>query len=113
MMAILREKLRTGIPEMRAKIDGILNKHKDEVISNVTVKQIYGGMRGVLNMVCNSSYVDPIKGLYIRGIPVTELTDKLPEEVFYLLCTGELPDEEGLKQLQEELYLRAEVPDYV
>ena len=112
-MAILREKLRTGIPEMRAKIDGILNKHKDEVISNVTVKQIYGGMRGVLSMVCNSSYVDPIKGLYIRGIPVTELTDKLPEEVFYLLCTGELPDEEGLKQLQEELYLRAEVPDYV
>ncbi len=112
-MSILREKLRAGIPEMRAKIDDILKKHKDEVISNVTVKQVYGGMRGVIGMVCNSSYVDPIKGLHIRGIPVSELTDKLPEEIFYLLCTGELPDKEALKELQKELYLRAEVPDYV
>jgi len=112
-MAILREKIRTEIPKIRAKIDAILNKHKAEVISNVTVKQIYGGMRGLIGMVCNSSYVDPVKGLYIRGVPIAELTNRLPEEVFYLLCTGELPDKEGLKQLQEELFLRAEVPDYV
>ncbi|MCK4340022.1 MAG: citrate (Si)-synthase, partial [Candidatus Cloacimonetes bacterium] len=112
-MAILREKLRTEIPEIRTKIDGIFKKHKDEVVSNVTVKQVYGGMRGVIGMVCNSSYVDPLKGLFIRGIPVSELTDRLPEEIFYLLCTGELPDNEASKQLQDELNLRAEVPEYV
>lgn len=112
-MAILREKLRTEIPEIRTKIDGIFKKHKDEVVSNVTVKQVYGGMRGVIGMVCNSSYVDPLKGLFIRGIPVSELTDRIPEEIFYLLCTGELPDNEALKQLQDELNLRAEVPEYV
>ncbi len=112
-MATLREKLRKEIPEMRAQIDKILSKDRDEVIANATVKQIYGGMRGLISLVCNSSYVDPMKGLYIRGIPISELTDRIPEEIFYLLCTGKLPDKDALRQLQEELSLRAEVPECV
>ncbi|MBC8416208.1 MAG: citrate (Si)-synthase, partial [Candidatus Cloacimonetes bacterium] len=113
-MPRLREKIRSRIPEIRAKIkDEILSKHADKVISNVTVKQIYGGMRGVIGLVCNSSYVDPYLGLHIRGIPLADLTDRIPEEIFYLLCTGEIPVKQDLERLQEEMHLRSEVPEHV
>ena len=112
-MTTLREKLGYTIPKMRDNITNLIYHHKDDVISNVTVKQAYGGMRGVIGMVCNTSYVDPIKGLHIRGIPVNEISDRLPEEIFYLLCSGELPDEDSLEQLQQELHLRSDVPGYV
>ena len=111
-MLNLRKRIRAEMSVMRAKIDSIL-KHGDEVIGEVNVKQLYGGMRGVIGMVCNSSYVDPQKGLHIRGIPISELTDKLPEEVFHLLCTGYLPNKDELEDLQNELAIRSEVPDYV
>ena len=55
----------------------------------------------------------PDHGLIIRGTPVAELTDRLPEEIFFLLCTGELPDRKALKALQEDLAARAKVPAYV
>jgi citrate synthase len=112
-MLNLRQKLRKQIPELRKQITGILKEHSDVVISNVTVKQFYGGMRGVVGLACNTSYVDPMTGLHIRGIPIIELTDKIPEEIFYLLCTGELPDASALRELQEGLKLRAEVPEYI
>ena len=113
-MPRLREKIRSRIPKMRSTIkDEILGKYADTVIGNVTVKQVCGGMRGIKGLLCNSSYVDPYKGLHIRGIPVVELADRIPEEIFYLLCTGEIPDKDDLKRLQEELYLRSKVPDHV
>ena len=113
-MPRLREKIRSRIPQIRAKIkDEILSKHSDKVISNVTIKQVYGGMRGVIGLICNSSYVDPYKGLHIRGIPLAELTDTIPEEIFYLLCTGEIPGKQDLERLQEEMRLRSEVPEHV
>jgi citrate synthase len=72
-------------------------------------------MRGVKAMVCDTSLVDPDKGLIIRGIALKDLVDmdKLPEEIYYLLCTGELPDKKGLESLQEDLTERSKVPSYV
>jgi len=99
---------------MRAYIKKeFLTKDADTVVGNVTVKQMFGGMRGVTALVCNSSYVDPYKGLHVRGIPLAKLTDTIPEEIFYLLCTGELPEKADLEKLQEELRIRSEVPEHV
>ncbi|RKX20884.1 MAG: citrate (Si)-synthase, partial [Candidatus Zixiibacteriota bacterium] len=64
-------------------------------------------------MVCDTSEVPPDKGLLIRGIPIGELTEKYPEEIFYLLCTGELPAKDDLADLQKEFSDRCEVPGYV
>ena len=41
------------------------------------------------------------------------MTHALPEEVFYLLLTGKLPNDSELKELQEEFSKHLEVPDYV
>ena len=112
-MATLKEKLAEIIPKLRDDIKALLKEYGESKISEVTVAQAYGGMRGIKAMVCDTSFVDPDKGLIIRGIPLNDLVDKLPEEIYYLLCTGELPDKDGLKSLQEDLTERSEVPSYV
>ncbi|MDI6840014.1 MAG: citrate (Si)-synthase [bacterium] len=112
-MGKLKEKLAQKIPEMVEEIKRLVKEHSEKVISQVTVAQVYGGMRGVKNLVCDTSDVPPDKGLVIRGIPIAQLADKLPEEVFYLLCTGELPDKEALADLQADLTSRSTVPEYV
>ncbi len=112
-MATLKSKLASLIPVWREEIGTLAKAHGDLKISDVSVTQAYGGMRGVKSMVCDTSEVPPDKGLIIRGIPIGELTEKLPEEIFYLLVTGELPDEASLKALQKDLAERSRVPAYV
>jgi len=112
-MATLKSKLASLIPGWREEIGNLLKAHGDTKVSEVSMTQAYGGMRGVKCMVCDTSEVPPDKGLLIRGTPVGELTDRLPEEIFYLLVTGEMPDKAALKNLQGELAERSKVPAYV
>lgn len=112
-MATLKEKLAQVIPSWREEVKNLVKEHGSKVISEVTVEQLYGGQRGVKCLVCDTSEVPPDKGLIIREKPIAELRERLPEEIFYLLCTGELPDAEALKNLQAELEARMEVPSYV
>ncbi len=112
-MATLQETLARKIPAWREEVRDLVQNHPDRVVSEITVKQIFGGLRGVKALICDTSFVDPEKGLFIRGIPIIELTHRLPEEIFFLLCTGELPDEKARINLQEDLKARSEVPQYV
>jgi citrate synthase len=112
-MARLEKTLAKKIPEWREEIGHLLKEHGDETISDVTIRQAYGGMRGIKGMVCDTSEVPPDQGLLIRGTPIADLTDKKPEEVFFLLCTGEMPERRALRELEKELVERARVPTYV
>lgn len=112
-MSTIKEALARRIPERRAEIAALVKEHGDTVISDVTVKQAYGGMRGVKGLVCDTSLVDPYDGLTIRGIPIAELADRTAEEILFLLMVGELPDDEELETLKQNLFARSEVPDYV
>ncbi len=113
-MGKLHDVLAEQIPAMRKDIKGFIKENGSTVIGEVTIAHAYGGMRGLKAMVCDTSEVPPDKGLIIRGIPLKELTGKIPEEIFWLLCTGRLPSSEELKDLQNELKARAKrIPDYV
>lgn len=112
-MATLQKTLAQKIPAWKQEIGALIKEHGAKVISEVTVQQAYGGMRGVKCMICDTSEVPPDVGLLVRNMPIGELTDRLPEEIFYLLCTGEMPDKKALKALQEEFTARAKVPAYV
>jgi citrate synthase len=112
-MPKLHDMLASMIPALRQEVSALVKEHGSKVISEVNVGQAFGGMRGVKGLVCDTSVVEPDTGLVIRGIPIIQLADKLPEEVFYLLCVGELPDAATLADLQADLRQRAAVPDYV
>ena len=58
----LEAKIREKIQLRRERIDCLKREHGDFVISNVTVEQIYSGIRGVPIQVSDISYVDPEKG---------------------------------------------------
>lgn len=112
-MSHLYETLRKKIPEWRYEVKQLIDARGNVAISNVTLAQAYGGMRGVKGLVCDTSSVSPDTGLIIRGRPLLSITNILPEEVFYLLLTGDLPDETALQDLQAQLTEHQEIPAYV
>ena len=112
-MATLQEVLQEKIPAYRKEVREILRNNGDKVISEVTVAQAYGGMRGVKGMICDTSVVGPDTGLIVRGSPLLEIKHLWPEEVFFLLLTGDLPDDDGKAAMQREFDRRAQVPEYV
>ena len=100
-MPAVQDKLRTQVPTMRDRIKSILREHGDRKISDVTIAQAYGGMRGVKGLVTETSALDPAEGIRFRGYSIPQLQEKLPraeggvqplpEGLFHLLLTGELP----------------------
>jgi citrate synthase len=112
-MSKLQEKLAQQVPGLRETVKTLTKETGSVKISDVTVEQAYGGMRGVKSLVCDTSEVPPDKGLIIRGTPVAQLTGQLPEETFWLLLTGESPDADELADLRTDLRARAKVPEYV
>lgn len=112
-MSALHNKLKTLFPAVREDIARLVADHGDKIISEVSVAQAYGGMRGVKCMVCDTSVVDPEKGLILRGRPLSDLTDRQPEEIFWLLLTGELPTAAELADLEKDLADRSALPGFV
>jgi citrate synthase len=110
---MLKEKLADLFPRQKAEVAAFLKEYGDKEVSKVTLAQAYGGMRGVKGLVCDTSEVPPDKGLIIRGIELKHLTEKIPEEILWLLLTGELPNDVQLKDLQAEIKSREDVPQYV
>ncbi len=112
-MSLLKEKLAKKLPIEVAEIKEFLKANGKTVVSEVTIAQAYGGMRGVKGLVCDTSVVPPDKGLIIRGYELNDVIDRSPEELFFLLLTGELPNDEEKADLSNELWARGTVPDYV
>ena len=112
-MSKIKEKLSHKIPQLREEIQELLKNYGDKVVSEVTFQQMFGGMRGVKSLLCETSIVDPDKGLIVRGHPIIELVDRLPEEVFYLLLLGELPGKAELEDFQKTLKSYDPLEDYV
>ncbi len=112
-MSTLHDKLAREIPTFRRERAALLKEHGHTKIADVSVQQVVGGMRGLPALVCDTSVVDPDKGLIIRGTPIAHLADKLPEEILFLLLTGELPGPQDLRTLQDDLIERSGTPSDV
>lgn len=119
----LKEKFQSKIGPMQERVRGLVKEHGDQVISEVTIAQAYGGMRGVKCIVTETSALDPFEGIRFRGFNIPQLREKLPkapggeeplpEGLFYLLLTGDLPTEEDANEVTEEWKKRGELPDYL
>ena len=103
-----------------AEVKTMLKEHGDTVIDDVTLSQAYGGMRGILSMVWEPSLLDAEEGIRFRGYSIPELrkllpkadggTEPLPEGLFWLMLTGQVPTPENVKWLTENWNRRANVP---
>lgn len=112
-MSLLKTKLVSQVQNLKDRVRDLGKNHGKKVVSEVTIEQILGGMRGVKSLICDTSEVGLDTGVIIRGIPILELTDKLPEEVLWLMLTGELPNAEELNDLQQDLKKRSEIPQFI
>lgn len=122
-MASLKEVFISKLGPFREEVQSILKNHGEKKISDVTISQAYGGMRSVKCMVYETSALDPEEGIRFRGFSIPELRDKLPkaaggeeplpEGLFYLLLTGDLPTAADVAAVGAEWRSREALPDYV
>lgn len=112
-MSILHDKLTAQAEDLRARRVALVKEHGENVLGNVTIEQVLGGMRGVPALVCETSSVSADEGLRIRNIPIMELTDITPEETFWLLVTGQRATSEELEELRNVFAKFYEIPAYV
>ncbi|MBN1146733.1 MAG: citrate (Si)-synthase [Anaerolineales bacterium] len=123
MNMILKDKLAEQIPAWRERVRKLLSEQGDAVVGEVTIKQVYGGMRSVKSLVTDISYVDPNEGIRLRGYTIPELLQLLPKPsgadmpmvggLYYLLLSGEIPSLEQATEIEDEWKARAEVPEHV
>ena len=62
------------------EIKDFLAAHGDEKVGDINVSQVYGGMRGMLALICETSKLDPDEGIRFRGYSIPELQEKLPKK---------------------------------
>jgi len=84
---------------------------------------MYGGMRGMKGLVTETSVLDADEGIRFRGYTIPECqellpkapggAEPLPEGLFWLLVTGEIPTDAQVKSLSEDWASRAELPSHV
>jgi len=120
---ILHEKIAAQLPEWRERVKKLVKEHGDVVVDQVTIGQIYGGMRDVKVMVTDISYVDPAEGIRFRGYSIPEVLSKLPKPegaempyvggLYYLLLVGEIPTKEQACAVEAEWARRSTIPQHV
>jgi len=116
----LKERLAKKIVEKQEEVKYLLKEHGEKVISQVNIQQAYGGMREIKCMVWETSLLDPMEGIRFRGYSIPEVREKLPkaqggeeplpEGIFWLLMTGELPSKSDVREITKEWHSRGEVP---
>ncbi|MCK5457768.1 MAG: citrate (Si)-synthase [Melioribacteraceae bacterium] len=122
-MSNLKEKLAEKIEAQRPRTVKLLKEYGSTKVGEVTIAQVIGGIRGVKCLTTDISYLDPFEGIRFRGYTIPEALEKLPkvpggempyvEGFFYLLLTGEIPNEEEVAAVAEEFNKRKKVPQYV
>lgn len=122
-MEKLKNLFSTKAESLSSEIKGILKEHGTKKIGEVQLAQAYQGMRGITGMVYETSLLDANEGIRFRGFSIPELQAKLPkaknsseplpEALFYLMLTGELPSEQDVKELSADWQSRSAIPAHV
>ena len=122
-MDTLKEKFAGKALPLALEMKQFVKDHGDKVVSNVTVAQVFGGLKGVPGMICETSKLDPVDGIRFKGYSLAELRDllpkapggfePLPEGIFYLMLIGELPTDADVQNISNIWARRAIVPMHV
>ena len=109
----------------KAELVRKLNKeYGDQTIQEVKLGQVLTGMKGVVSLLTCTSKLDPDEGIRFRGYSIPELREKLPkinpegeplpEGLFFLMLTGELPTKDDVNFISHQWAQRAQgIPPHV
>src|SRR5580692_7178353 len=122
-MGILKDRFKLKSDAMATEIKDLLKENGNKKIGEVTLSQVYQGMRGMTGLVTETSLLDSKEGIRFRGYSIPELQEKLPkapkgteplpEGLFHLMLLGELPSEEDVHHITSVLQRRSHVPTHV
>ena len=122
-MGDIKESFKAKADVVGAEIKALLKEHGDKKIGEVTLSQIYQGMRGITGLVSETSLLDAQEGIRFRGYTIPELAEKLPkakngtetlpEGLFHLMLLGELPTEDDVQNVTALWQRRSHVPNHV
>jgi len=123
MASLLKNKIASKSAALKKEIESLLAAHRGKSLGEVTLSQAYGGMRDIKCMVTETSSVDPQEGIRYRGLSIPELQAKLPkaeggsqplpEAVFYLLLTGDVPTAAETVEITRAWREREDLPAHV
>jgi citrate synthase len=122
-MGILKERFASKFETVSTEIKEIIKEHGSKKIGEVSLSQVYQGMRGITGLVTETSLLDSQEGIRFRGYTIPELQEKLPkapngteplpEGLLYLMLIGELPTAEDVQHVTNVLQRRSHVPSHV
>ena len=122
-MGIIKERFKEKADKVAVEIKDLLKEHGEKKIGEVTLAQVYQGMRGITGLVTETSLLDAQDGIRFRGYSIPELQQKLPkapkgseplpEGLFYLMLVGELPTDEDANHVSSVWQRRSHVPNHV
>ncbi|KAJ6513447.1 citrate synthase-like protein [Mycena sanguinolenta] len=119
----LKERLAELIPVELENVKRVRAEHGKKAFGPVIVDQLYGGMRGLPALIWDGSVLDADEGIRFRGKTIPECqellpkapggSEPLPEGLFWLLVTGEIPTQEQVTELSKDWAARSAIPEFV
>lgn len=119
----IQDAIAAKVPKFRDTVKTLKQKHGSKVIGNCTLNQAYGGLRRVTCVTYETSDVDPLSGVRVRGLPISECHTVLPkppgsdypyvEAMFWLLLTGDVPSPDQTVAFRDHLASLATIPPHV
>lgn len=100
-----------------------MKSHASKTIGEVKIENTLGGMRGLKAMVWEGSVLDANEGIRFHGKTIkdcqrelpkgTSGTEMLPEAMFWLLLTGQVPSTNQVRNFSKELAGKAQLPQFI
>src|SRR6478752_10544737 len=122
-MGVVKERFKTKADASSVEIKDLIKEHGNKKIGEVTLSQVYQGMRGITGLVTETSLLDAQEGIRFRGYSIPELQQKLPkapggseplpEGLFHLMLVGELPTDADAQHVTSVWQRRSHVPNHV
>ena len=122
-MGIIKDRFKTKSEKTAADIKEMLKTHGNKKIGEVTLSQIYQGMRGMTGLVTETSLLDAQEGIRFRGYSIPDLREKLtkapggseplPEGLYLLMLLGDLPSDDDVHHITSTWQRRSHVPNHV
>ncbi|KAL9006279.1 MAG: hypothetical protein Q9188_000936 [Gyalolechia gomerana] len=120
-------------PDLKTTLEGVIpakrellkkvKSHASRTFGKIRVENTLGGMRGLKAMVWEGSVLDANEGIRFHGRTIAECqkvlpkgtsgTEMLPEAMFWLLLTGQVPSTSQIRGLSRELAEKSALPKFV